>query len=144
MPTQAEFIANPLFESFVPPKYPIEIVNEFLFVSDAELSEHKDCMGQMYDRIVFYLTAHRLSEWSANQFSLAEAQPAEVLPVSEIRRIVSSLSVSDEAGSESVSFQPLPSPGPGSSPEAFESTSYGRMYLSLFKRYKCINTWMVI
>lgn len=144
MPTQSEFIANPLFVSFVPPKYPIAVVDDFLTIADAELAEHKACMGAMYDRILFYLTAHRLTKWGASAANI-EGAIGEVLSVSEIRQIASSLSVSDESGSESVTFQPNSSNSAiDSSPEDFTSTQYGVLYLSLYKKFKCRTTWMVV
>lgn len=146
MPTHVELLANPLFSSFTAPKYPSAIVDEFLSIADDELNEHRVCMGKQYDRILFLLTAHRLTKWSASGL-LGDSGPASVgvMSVSEMRQMVSSLSVSDEAGSESVTFQPNSSNNTlDASPEDFTSTQFGVMYLSLFNKYKCRMSWMVI
>lgn len=145
MLTAVQFQSNPLFHGFIPPKYPDLMIDEFLSIAEAELEEHRQCMGAQFDRIVFLLTAHRLSKWNASGLLTdAAVTSVGVLPVSEIRQIVSSLSVSDEAGSESINFQPNSSNASDTGAEDLASTQFGAMYLTLFKKYKCSRSWMVI
>ena len=62
-----------------------------------------------------------------------------------MRQIVSTLSVSDEAGSESITFQPKPAnPTIDPSAEDFQSTEFGVLYLTMFKRFRCLRSWAVV
>jgi len=144
--THVQFHSNPLFMSFVAPKYPDAVIDEFLSMAEDELNEHRGCMGTQFDRIASLLTAHRLTKWSSSGLLTSPAVTSVgILPVSEMRQLVSSLSVSDEAGSESITFQPNSSnSGADAGPEDFTSTQYGVMYLSLFSKYKCSRSWMVV
>lgn len=143
----ADFHAHPLFGSFIAPKYPDAIVSEFLSIASDELEEHRSCMGTQFDRIAFFLTAHRLAKLNAAGL-LTDPATASVglMSVSEMRQVVSSLEVSDEAGSESVTFiQPNSSnSGLDKSAEDFASTSFGVMYLTLFNQFRCPRSWMVV
>ena len=146
MATLAEFSANPLFSRFIAPKYPDAIVETFLSIASAELEEHRECMSKQFDLIAFLLAAHRLSKWSsAGLLGDSAVSSVGVLPVSEMRQIVSNLSVSDEAGSESITFrQSNPNPVTDNSAEDFASTEFGILYLSLFKKFRCPRSWAVI
>lgn len=143
----ADFHAHPLFGSFIAPKYPDAIVAEFLSIAEAELEAHRSCMGVQFDRIAFFLTAHRLTKLNAVGL-LTDPATASVglMSVSEMRQVVSSLSVSDEAGSESVTFvQPNSSNSAlDKSGEEFISTSFGALYLTLFNKFRCPRSWMVV
>ena len=147
MPTIADFHAHPLFGSFIAPKYPDAIVQEFLTIAEAELEEHRSCMGIQFDRIVFFLTAHRLTKLNAAGLLTDSAAPSVgLMSVREMRQIVSNLSVSDEAGSESLTFvQPNSSnSGLDKSAEDFASTQFGVMYLTFFDKFRCPRSWMVV
>jgi hypothetical protein len=146
MPTIADFHASPLFGSFIAPKYPDAIVGEILTMAEAELDEHRQCMGDQFDRITFLLTAHRLTKLNAaGLLTDPAAASVGVMSVSEMKQIVSSLSVSDEAGSESITFvQPNSSnSGIDKSSEDFASTQFGALYLTFFNKFRCPRSWMV-
>lgn len=141
MPTLSQFKTNPLLQTFNDPKYPDSVIEEFLSMAISELEEHRQCMGSQFDRIACMLTAHRISKWSAG--GLFSGSNVGELPLSEMRQIVSSLSVTDEGGSESVTFRQDQQNNSDKSSEDFGSTEFGRLYLSLYERYKCPRTWMV-
>ena len=145
MATVADFLANPLFARFTAPKYPTAIVDLFLSIAVVELAEHRPCMGTQFDLISFLLSAHRLTKWSlAGLLTDSASSDVSVLPLSEMRQIVSTLSVSDEAGSESITFQPkVPNPTIDTSAEDFQSTEFGILYLTMFKRFRCLRSWAV-
>ena len=146
MATVAEFLGNALFSRFTAPKYPTAIVDLFLSIAVVELDEHRRCMGTQFDLIAFLLSAHRLTRWSSSGLlNGSAAADVSVLPLSEMRQIVSSLSVSDEAGSESITFQQKPSsPTVDTSAEDFNSTEFGILYLTLFKKFRCLRSWAVV
>jgi Protein of unknown function (DUF4054) len=141
--SHTQFQSNSIFQGFASPKYSDAIIDDFLSIAEAELEEHRGCMGVQFNRIVFLLTAHRLTKWSAGGLlTIPGISPIGVMPIGEMRQLVSSLSVSDEAGSESINFQPNPS-NADTGPEDLSSTSYGTLYLTLFKKYRCVRSWMV-
>ena len=146
MATVVELLANPLFARFTAPKYPTAIVDLFLSIAVIELAEHRPCMGAQFDLISFLLSAHRLTKWaSAGLLTGSAASDVSVLPLSEMRQIVSTLSVSDEAGSESITFQPKPAnPTIDTSAEDFQSTEFGVLYLTMFKKFRCLRSWAVV
>jgi len=145
MATVADFLANPLFARFTAPKYPTAIVDLFLSIAVVELAEHRPCMGTQFDLISFLLSAHRLTKWSLAGLLTGSVVDVSVLPLSEMRQIVSTLSVSDEAGSESITFQPkVPNPTIDTSAEDFQSTEFGILYLTMFKRFRCLRSWAVV
>jgi len=146
MTTVADFLANPLFARFTAPKYPTATVDMFLSIAVVELTEHRACMGTQFDLISFLLSAHRLTKWaSAGLLAGPTVIDVSVLPLSEMRQIVSTLSVSDEAGSESITFQQKPaSPSVDTSAEDFQSTEFGVLYLTMFKKFRCLRSWAVI
>ena len=146
MATVAEFLLNPLFARFTAPKYPTAIVDMFLSIAVVELGEHRPCMGLQFDLISFLLSAHRLTKWSlAGLVSSSAASDVSILPLSDMRQIVSSLSVSDEGGSESITFQQKPAiPNADPSAEDFASTEFGVLYLTLFKKFRCLRSWAVV
>lgn len=146
MATAAEFLLNPLFSRFVAPKYPTAIVDLFLSIAVVELADHRPCMGQQFDLISFLLTAHRLTKWSlAGLIASPAVVDVSVLPLSEMRQIVSSLSVSDEGGSESITFQPKPNnPSGDTSAEDFVSTEFGILYLTMFKKFRCPRSFAIL
>lgn len=136
-----DFQANPLFAEFVEPKYDSAIVEEMLTIAEDGLENHRQCMGIHFSRCVFFLAAHRLVKFQASGMTRNSVTD---LSVAEMRQVVSSLSVSDEAGSESITFQSNPTSGAGSSGlEDFESTQFGILYLTFYNQYKCPRTWMV-
>lgn len=146
MATVAEFLGNPLFSRFTGAKYPTATVDMFLSIAVIELDEHRPCMGIKFDLIAFLLSAHRLTKWaSAGLLAGPAVNSISVLPISEVRQIVSSLSVSDEAGSESITFQQkTPSPTLDPSAEDFTSTEFGVLYLTMFKKFRCLRSWAVV
>ncbi len=144
MPTIADFHASPLFAHFVEPKYSAAIVDTFLSIAVDELEEHRDCMGNRFDLIAFLLAAHRLTRWKSSGIDGGSTGSVSMMSVSEMRQIVSSLSVSDEAGSESITFQQGGSQGSGDGPENFQSTEFGVLYLSMFKKFRCPRSWTVL
>ena len=145
MTTVAELLANPLFARFTEPKYPAAIVDLFLSIAVTELEEHRTCMGMQFNLIAFLLSAHRLTKWSLAGLLAGSVVDVSVLPLSELRQIVSTLSVSDEAGSESITFQPkVPNPSLDTSAEDFQSTEFGILYLTMFKRFRCLRSWAVV
>lgn len=145
MTTVADFLANPLFARFTEPKYPAAIVDLFLSIAVVELEEHRPCMGSQFNLIAFLLTAHRLTKWSLAGLLAGSVVDVSVLPLSEMRQIVSTLSVSDEAGSESITFQPkVPNPSLDTSAEDFISTEFGVLYLTMFKKFRCPRSWAVV
>lgn len=144
MPTIADFHANPLFAHFVEPKYSTAIVDAFLAIAVDELEEHRDCMGTRFDLIAFLLTAHRLTRWKSSGVDESSTGSVSTMSVSEMRQIVSSLSVSDEAGSESITFQQGGSQGSGDDPENFQSTEFGVLYLKLFNKFRCPRSWVAL
>ena len=146
MGTVAEFLGNPLFSRFTGAKYPAATVGMFLSIAAIELDEHRAFMGAQFNLISFLLSAHRLTKWaSAGLLTGPAVASISVLPISEVRQIVSSLSVSDEAGSESITFQQRPaSPTVDTSAEDFASTEFGVMYLTLFKKFRCPRSWAVV
>ena len=146
MASVAEFLVNPLFSRFTAPKYPTATVDMFLSIALVELGEHRPCMGLQFDLISFLLTAHRLTKWSsAGLLTSSAATDVSVLPLSEMRQIVSNLSVSDEAGSESITFQQKNvSPLVDTSAEDFGSTEFGILYLTMFKKLRCPRSWAVV
>lgn len=145
MATVAEFLGNALFSRFIAPKYPTAVVDMFLSIAAIELDEHRAFMGIQFNLISFLLSAHRLTKWSSAGLLAGTVADVSVLPISEMRQIVSSLSVSDEAGSESITFQQKPaSPTIDPSSEDFASTEFGVLYLTLFKKFKCPRSWAVV
>ena len=146
MATVAEFLLNPLFSRFTGPKYPTATVDLFLSIAVIELDEHRRCMGFQFDLISFLLAAHRLTKWSSAGLLTGPAVvDVSTLPISEMRQIVSSLSVSDEAGSESITFQQnTVNPAIDTSAESFNSTEFGILYLSMFKKFRCPRSWAVV
>ena len=146
MSSVSEFLGNPLFARFIEPKYPNATVDIFLSIALVELDEHRPCMGLQFNLISFLLTAHRLTKWSsAGLLAGSAAVDVSILPISEMRQIVSTLSVSDEAGSESITFQPKASnPAIDTSAEDFVSTEFGVLYLTMFKKFRCPRSWAVV
>ena len=146
MVSVAEFLANPLFSRFTAPKYPTATVDLFLSIALVELGEHRPCMALQFDLISFLLTAHRLTRWSsAGLLTSSATTDVSILPLSEMRQIVSNLSVSDEAGSESITFQQkASSPLLDTSAEDFASTEFGILYLTMFKKFRCPRSWAVV
>jgi len=146
MATVADFLANPLFARFIAPKYPTAIVDLFLSIAVIELDEHRPCMGAQFDLISFLLSAHRLTKWaSAGLLTGPAVVDVSILPLSEMRQIVSTLSVSDEAGSESITFQQnTANPAIDTSAEAFNSTEFGVLYLTMYKKFRCPRSWAVV
>ena len=146
MATASEFRSHPLFLSFTAPKYSDEHINVFLSMAEAELEGDRSCMGTQFTLICFLLAAHRLTRWSV--LSLGNSSTVESLSLSEIREVVDSLSVSDEAGSESINFRSQPASDiskitGGFDPEQLGSTTYGAMYLTLYSKNRCVRSWMV-
>ena len=145
MASVAEFLGNALFSRFTAPKYPTAIVDLFLSIAVVELDEHRRCMGAQFDLITFLLSAHRLTKWASAGLLTGTVADVSVLPISEMRQIVSSLSVSDEAGSESITFQQKnASPTVDTSAEDFTSTEFGILYLTMFKKFRCPRSWAVV
>jgi len=146
MTTVADFLANPLFARFTAPKYPTATVDLFLLIAVVELDEHRPCMGAQFNLISSLLSAHRLTKWaSAGLLAGPTVIDVSVLPLSEMRQIVSTLSVSDEAGSESITFQPKPAiPSVDTSAEDFQSTEFGVLYLTMYKKFRCPRSWAVV
>ena len=145
MATVAEFLGNALFSRFTAPKYPTAVVDMFLSIAAIELDEHRAFMGIQFNLISFLLSAHRLTKWSSAGILAGTVADVSVLPISEMRQIVSSLSVSDEAGSESITFQQKSASGTiDPSSEDFASTEFGVLYLTLFKKFRCPRSWAVV
>jgi len=146
MATVAEFLGNPLFSRFTGAKYPAATVDMFLSIAVIELDEHRPCMGAQFDLISFLLSAHRLTKWaSAGLLTGPAVVDVSILPLSEMRQIVSTLSVSDEAGSESITFQQnTANPAIDTSAEAFNSTEFGVLYLTMYKKFRCPRSWAVV
>lgn len=146
MATASEFRSHPMFSSFTALKYPNEIIDVFLSMAESELEGDRPCMGTQFNLICFLLTAHRLTRWAV--LNLGNASTIETLSLSEVREVVDSLSVSDEAGSESINFRSAPASDiskitGGFDPEQLGSTTYGAMYLSLYSKHRCVRSWMV-
>ena len=141
MPTIAEFRANPLFEAFPESKFRDAIVGEFLELSVAQLEGDRECLEAYFDRCCYLLAAHRLTKWNAAGAS--NTNSVSELSLAEMRDVVSSLSVSDEAGSESVSFRQAEGNSGKYDPDDLASTAYGKLYQALYSRFKCNRSWGV-
>lgn len=146
MATASEFRLNPLFASFTAPKYPDAIIDFFLSMAESELESDRECMESQFTLICLLLTAHRLIKWAA--IGVGSSSITQDLSLSEIREVVSSLSASDEAGSESINFRSpetsdISKITGGFDPEQLGSTTYGSMYLTLYAKNRCVRSWMV-
>lgn len=142
MPTLAEFRDDPLMQSLSPDRAPDSIVLAFLELAEIELEGDRNCLGTHYDRCVILLAAHKTSKW--NSAGMANSANVEELPLSEIRNIVSNLSVSDEAGSQSISFKSEANGSQDKNEIEYSSTPYGQIYWPIYSANKCPRSWRTL